>query len=201
MCADAVWSALALNAPATSRPLPLVTVAIVVMFERTIATDGTTATLPPAAPVLALVVARCVVDASSSRSSPPCSVPVSWATVTSSMIATATDAPMPTLFAPVTPPVSLEGSAFVSVSVLEAAAILTSPSAASSCPSSDAMAWLFSISIATEPAMPTAPPPAPLIADAPRPESPSSVTTASIVAPCALTDASAGSTASFVIRA
>jgi len=44
---------------------PLLTSAMVVMLESAIATDGTTATLPPAAPVLAWVVARCVVLAAS----------------------------------------------------------------------------------------------------------------------------------------
>ena len=125
---------------------------------------------------------------------------MSSATVRSSRIETATDAPMPTLFAPVTPPVSFDGSAFVSVSVFEAAATFTSPLAATSTPSMDATVWLFSISMATDPAIPTAPPPAPLIADAPRPERPPSVTTASTVAAWALTDASAGRRASFVIR-
>src|SRR6267378_100082 len=54
--AEAVWSALALNAPLMSSGAPTPTVASVVMFERAIATDGTIATLPPAAPVLACVV-------------------------------------------------------------------------------------------------------------------------------------------------
>ena len=82
----------------------------------------------------------------------------------------------------------------------EAAAMFTSPVPTFSLPATDATVLLFSIEIATEPAIPTAPPPAPLLADAPLAEIPSSVTRASIVAPCALTVASAGSVATLVMR-
>ena len=74
----------------------------------------------------------------------------------------------------------------------------TSPLPALSQPSSDAVVWMFSISIATEPATPTAPPPAPLVADAP--STFRECVSASMVAPCALTVLSGGARASFVTR-
>ena len=46
-----------------TRELPVETVAVVVMFESAIATAGLIATFPPAAPVFAVVVSRCVVVA------------------------------------------------------------------------------------------------------------------------------------------
>src|SRR2546428_795109 len=187
--ADAVWSADAENAPPMVRGSPGVTCAIVVMFEIAIATDGTIATLPPAAPVFACVVMRCVVDAETPRSPPPVSFPVSSARVVLSTSATATEAPMPTDPTPDTP--DPLGSASVVDSAFAAAVIATSPLPASSGAAMRAVVWMFSRSIATEPAMPTAPPPAPLVADAPRDDIPSPVTSASTVAPCALTVASA----------
>src|SRR6266566_5048483 len=66
----------------------------------------------------------------------------------------------------------------------------TSPGPAFSQPSSDAVVWMFSISIATEPATPTAPPPAPLVADAPSLFC--ACVIASMVAPFALTVLSGG---------
>ncbi len=177
---------------------PADTFAVVVMFEMTIATDGTTATLPPDAPVFARIVARCVVPATSVTLPPPISVPVISAVVTSSMRATATDAPMPTEPAPVAPPVDSEGSAFVPVVESEAAPTETSPVLASSQPPSDAMVWRFSISMATEPATPTAPPPAPLVADAA--SAFCACVSAAMVAPVALTVLSGGALASFVTR-
>ena len=181
-----------------TRSVPLLTCAVVVMFEIAIATDGTTATLPPDAPVFACVVARCVVLAASARSWPPESVPVSSAVVVSSMIVTATDAPIPTEPTPETPAPS--GSASVVVSESDVAVIATSPDPAVSVPAMRAVVWMFSISMATEPAMPTAPPPAPLVADALSVFVPSSVITASSVAPSAVTVAPDGRIASLMTR-
>ena len=176
--------------------LPSTTVAVVVTFEIAIATDGTTATLPPAAPVFALTVAACVVEEASVRSWPPVSDPLRLAVVLSSITATPTDAPMPTEPTPVTPaPV---GNASVAVVAFDAAAMRTSPAPALSVPSSDAFVLMFSMSIATEPAMPTAPPPAPLVAEAP--SSCSELMTASIVAPRESTVACLGRTASLAMR-
>src|SRR5439155_680225 len=111
-------------------------VAVVVTFEIAIATDGTTATLPPAAPVFALTVATCVVEEASVRSWPPVSDPLRLAVVLSSITATPTDAPMPTEPTPVTPaPV---GNASVAEVAFDAAAMRTSPAPALSVPSSDA---------------------------------------------------------------
>src|SRR5437773_2523468 len=111
---------------------PSMTVAVVVTFERAIATDGTTATFPPAAPVLVLTVAAFVVEALTARSCPPVSVPRSSAVVVSSMTATPTDAPTPTEPTPVTPaPV---GNASVALVVFDAAAMRTSPVPAWSVP-------------------------------------------------------------------
>ena len=114
------------------------------------------------------------------------------------MIVTATDAPIPTEPTPETPAPS--GSASVVVSESEAAVIATSPAAAVRVPAIRAVVWMFSISIATEPAIPTAPPPAPLVADAPNVLVPSSVITASSVAPSAITIAADGKIASLLTR-
>jgi hypothetical protein len=194
--ADAVWSALALNEPLMLRSLTGATVASVVMFERAMATLGTTATLPPPAPVLACVVMWCVVLAAIVRLRPPVSVPVSSAVVVSSTSATATDAPIPTEPTPLTP--DSFGNALVDVVESEAAVIATSPVLASSAPATDAVVAMFSISIARDPAMPTFPPPDPLVALAP--SSCTEFMSASIVAPFASTVAPAGSVASFWIR-
>src|SRR5256885_15937227 len=83
------------------------------MFEMTIAIAGATLTLPPAAPVLARVVSEWVVVARTLRLPPPFSVPVIRAVVSSSATTTTTEAPMPTLDAPLTPPVAAAGSATV----------------------------------------------------------------------------------------
>ncbi len=196
--AMAVWSALAVNEPVITRLFPAVTVAVVVMFEIAIATDGTIATLPPEAPVFARVVMPWKVVAVMVRLCPPISVPVSSAVVVSSTTATATDAPMPTEDAPLTPPVASSGSALVPLVASDAAATDTSPAPAFSQPFRAAVVWMFSISIATEPATPTAPPPAPLVADAPSVcrECMSAV----IDAPFALTVLSGGARASLVMR-
>ena len=93
--ADADWSALASNAPVIRRSASGATSAVVVTFESVIATDGTRLTLPPAAPVFELLVAPSMVFAVSVRLRPPTSVPVSDASVLSSMRLTATAAPMP----------------------------------------------------------------------------------------------------------
>ena len=93
--ADADWSALAPNAPVIRRSASGATSAVVVTFESVIATDGTRLTLPPAAPVFELLVAPSMVFAVSVRLRPPTSVPVSDASVLSSMRLTATAAPMP----------------------------------------------------------------------------------------------------------
>src|SRR6267378_6565884 len=98
--ADAVWSALALNAPEMVSAAPGVTVASVVMFERAIATDGTIATLPPAAPVLARTSNRWVVEALRLRSLARLGMLMSSAVVVSSTMASASEAPIPTLDAP-----------------------------------------------------------------------------------------------------
>src|SRR2546430_15948753 len=58
-----------------TRPVPPDTVAVVVTFDSVIPTLGTIATLPPAAPVFACVVVRCVVLAVTVRSRPPFYVP------------------------------------------------------------------------------------------------------------------------------
>ena len=95
--ADAVWSALAVNDPLMASGVAFgSTVAVVVTFDSAIATAGVTATSPPAAPVFALTLSRCCVDALIVRSAPPTSVPVIDAVVVSSTRPTATDAPMPT---------------------------------------------------------------------------------------------------------
>ena len=146
------------------------TVAVVVMFDSAMATLGTTATLPPAAPVLACVVMPCEVVAASVTLRPPMSTPVSSAVVVSSTIATATEAPTPTLDAPDTPPVDSSGSAFVSLVACDVAVIATSaptPVPAVRMPASRAVVSMFSMSMATDPATPTDPPPAPLVAEAP----------------------------------
>src|SRR5439155_1038805 len=77
-----------------SAPPPIV--ASVVTLESVIATDGTTATSPPAAPVFACVAIASDVVAAMVTLCPPLSVPISSARVTSSTSATATDAPIPT---------------------------------------------------------------------------------------------------------
>ena len=187
------------NAPAIDSGVPAPTVASVVMFEMKIATDGTTATLPPAAPVFACAVPRCVVAEATVRLPPPMSVPVSSAVVVSSMTTTTTEAPMPTEAAPLTPPlVESAGSALALVVESDEAWMETSPLPAVRRPPSDAMVWMFSISMATDPATPTAPPPAPLFADAPSLfcAFPSAV----MVAPFALTVLSGGALASLVTR-
>ena len=98
------------------------------MFEMKIATDGTTATLPPAAPVFACAVPRCVVAAAIVRLRPPMSVPVSSAIVVSSVTTTTTEAPTPTEAAPLTPPVvESAGSALALVVESDEARMETSP--------------------------------------------------------------------------
>ena len=155
-----------------SAPPPIV--ASVVTLESVIATDGTTATSPPAAPVFACVAIASDVVAAMVTLCPPFSVPISSARVTSSTSATATDAPIPTDPA-VTPDAPPELSAGASAGVAsvapvmcEVAVMFTSPvGPAVSVPNSSASVWMLTMSIATEPAMLTDPPPAPLFADAP----------------------------------
>ena len=176
--------------------MPEFTVAVVVTFDSAIPTLGTTATLPPAAPVLECVARKCDVFAVSVRLPPPLSWPSSDAVVRSSTIATATDAPMPTDPTPVTP--DSFGKASTLLVACEAAAIVTSPVPAVRTPAMTASVSMFSMSIATEPAMPTEPPPAPLVALAPSSSMPPE--SAWIVAPCEMTVASTGRTARFKTR-
>jgi len=81
-----------------------VTVAVVLTFDSAIATEGTTATFPPAAPVFAFTVAWCVVAAAIARLRPPVTEPLRLAAVFTSMRATATDAPVALPSAPDPPP-------------------------------------------------------------------------------------------------
>ena len=172
------------------------TVAVVVTVESAIATDGTMATLPPAAPVFACTASPCSVFAASVTSPPPFSVPPRSAVVVSSTIASATDAPMPTELALV---VESLGKALASDAAFEVAVIATAPVPAVSVPAMSAVVAMFSMSIASEPATLTDPPPAPLVAAAP--SSCSEFISASIVAPFEVTVAPAGRIASFAIFA
>ena len=91
------------------------------------------------------------------------------------------------------------GMAFTSPDVFDCAKITTLPVPAWSIPARDAVVSMFSMSIATEPAMLSDPPPAPLLADAPSACMPPA--RASIVAPFAVTVAPDGRIASLRMRA
>ena len=198
--AEAVCSARSSTSPLTLSGVPMPSQACVVTFEMTIAMPGAMLSPPPLAPVFAIVLSACVVVACSATSSPPVRRPVMEARVVSSMTATTTDAPTPTLDAPLTPP--FEGSALFVATVLDVAVSVTSalgPVPAWSVPASDAVVSMFSMSIATEPATPTEPPPAPLVALAP--SSCVEAMSAAIVAPVAVTIAPAGRIASLRIFA
>jgi hypothetical protein len=130
----------------------------------TIEIAGATAVFADFAPVLASVNMPFVVVAVTLRSAPPSRVPSIAAVVLSSITATATDAPTPTEAAAVTPVVPAAGSAVVLVVESDAAATLTLPSCASTLAPAGITADVcrFTMLIATEPAMPTSPLPAPL---------------------------------------
>src|SRR2546427_6718952 len=91
------------------------------------------------------------------------------------------------------------GSAVTSPDALDIAAMTTSPLPAFSVPASDAVVTMFSMSMATEPATPTLPAPAPDAADAP--SSWVEPTPAWMVAPSEVTVVPTGRMASLRIRA
>ena len=131
-------------------------------FERVIATLGTIVTLPPAAPVVALVRARSVVVALSETLAPPVSVPLRPAVVTSSMSESATDAPSPKEVVP--SPGDCDALASVVASELEEALTDTSPLPAFTVPVMSASVRRLMRLRANAPATLTEPPPAPEIA-------------------------------------
>ncbi len=148
----------------TSTPAPAPSEARVVTFVITIEIAGATAVSSAFAPVFASVNMPFVVVAVTLRSWPPSSVPSIAAVVLSSMTAIETEAPTPTEPAPLTPVVPSAGSAVVLVVESEAAATLTLPSCASTLApvGMTADVWMLTMLIATEPAIPTSPAPAPL---------------------------------------
>src|SRR6185503_14480924 len=150
--------------PVTSTPLPAPRDALVVTLVITIEIAGAMAVSSADAPVFASVNMPFVVVAVTLRSCPPISVPSIAAVVLSSMTAIETDAPTPTDPAPLTPVVPSAGSAVVLVVESEAAATLTLPSCASTLAPVGITAdvCILTMLIATEPAMPTSPAPAPL---------------------------------------
>ena len=158
-------------APLSVIVLPEARYAYVVTFESAMLMAGATATPVAEAPVFASVFIRFVVIADTLRSCPLGTSVSMPASVTSSMIATATDAPTPTEPAPVTPDTVASvgpsaGRALVLVLESEAAATETFPVCALiTAPAGiTAVVCRFTMLIATEPAMPTSPPPAPLVA-------------------------------------
>jgi len=91
---------------------------------------------------------------------------------------------------PLTPPVFSDGSALLCAVTLDVAATVTSPLLALVVPSSAAVVSRYSMFTATDPATPTVPPPAPLVALAP--SSWVEAMSASIVRPFAVTTAFTG---------
>jgi nucleoid-associated protein YgaU len=114
-------------------------------------------------------------------------------------MASATDAPTPTLFV-VTPSLEVAGSAFVVVDDVEAAVSETFPAVVAA-PSILAEVFNVTIEIATEPATPTSPAPAPEVASASNVcvlSAPTAVIDAASATDAALTEAPVSMTASFV---
>ena len=168
VAADAVWVPVALNAPDNVR-MPLVpSVAVVVTFESVIAIAGVRATLPPAAPIFAVVVAASAVVAARPILPAPVTVTPSAiaAVVSSVMIANATEAPNPTL--PVVVEPAPTGNALVVVvDVLAAETVRVPGFARATGPLIVAVVVRFTMSNPSAPATLTPPEPAPLDAAAP----------------------------------
>ena len=121
------------------------------------------------------------------------------AVVVSFATTTTTDAPTPTFDDPDTPPSFSSGSALFTAVRCDVAITFTSPLPALVVPSIEAVVVTISTFTATEPATPTVPPPAPLVALAP--SSCVEAMSASTVTPFAMTIAVAGRIASFSMRA
>ena len=169
VAADAVWVPVALKAPDSFRMPPVPSVAEVVTFERVIAIAGVNATLPPAAPIFAVVVAASVVVAARVIAPAPVITTPSAidAVVSSVMIANATDAPNPTL--PVVVEPAPTGRALVlEVEVLTAVTVTSPGATRTTGPSIDAVVVRFTMSRPSDPATLTPPDPAPLDAAAPK---------------------------------
>ena len=170
------------------------------MLESVIATAGVTPTVPPLAPVSASVDAAFSVPAERVRSWPPVSVApfARSAVVCSVTMFSATAAPTPTFFVVTA---SCAGSAFAVEDDFDAADSVTSPVPASTlaAPSTSARVVRLTIWIATDPATPTFPPPAPEVASVSKvsvESVPTAVMPASRVTPVAWTVAPASTTAS-----
>src|SRR5256885_1009591 len=128
------------------------------MFDSAIATAGATPTPPPAAPVWASVLMSCAALARRVRSPPVIVAPLATvAVVLSSTRFSATEAPMPSLLAPVTPPFA--GRAFAIERAFEAALTSTEPlGPAATVPVTVAWGSRGTMLMARDPAEPTLPP-------------------------------------------
>jgi hypothetical protein len=201
VCADAFNSAVAASEPLIEIARPAPTYAVTVTLESAIATDGTTATSPPSAPVFDSVVIACAPSAVIVRSAPPFSVAAVSipAVVTSSTKFSATAAPIPTDSTPPTPP-SIGRALTIEVDS-DCARMMTSPEPAfTTAPERiSALVRTSAIESASAPAMPTEPPPAPAVASAP--SSCVDAMTASIETPTAVTVTPAGRYASLTTSA
>ena len=197
--ADAFWAAVAASAPlSASAPDPIRV--RVVTFDRVTATAGVSATLPPAAPIRASVVAASTAVTDSVRLRAPVSTPPSptSANVLSVIRFSATDAPNPRSPVLVTP--APAGSADTVEESRDAAVIDASPEAPlrATEPSIAARTVCVIAAIATDPATDTLPPPAPATERAPKVDvpSPAAVVSARSVSPLASMLTPAGTTAS-----
>jgi hypothetical protein len=146
-------------------PGPAARLALLFTFEIATAIAGATDTPAPVAPAFAVVVITCVVLAVNVVADAPVSTPPTPtpADASSSTRFSATDAPIPRL----DPPTSVFGSAFAAEVEFEIALMLTAPPFAFSEPSTTiATVSTFAMLRASDPATPTDPPPAPLLASA-----------------------------------
>src|SRR5688500_2297283 len=145
---------------------PAASDAFVETVESVMAAEGATETLPPVAPAVAVLVAVLVEFARSVRAPPLSGAP--FATEAFVVMVTrsrATDAPMPAVDEPLVRAVALAADVLV-----ESAVKLTAPPAAFSEPPPPSVAPVvtFPMTSAKEPATPTLPPLAPLVAVAVR---------------------------------